>query len=332
MPMNTPVANGEPTPAALIPEGVILAHIIALFHDAHPVNGVQLLRARLGALGATHPANLAPTELAEFIKYMLEALKSAGIRDPADMLTYGVRREVEAAAAKLGSSAAIGDLAAERKSDGHAPVTIETNSSTISDASTPRPVDLTMATENPFDGREHDGRVFRDRHERNFFIGRLSPRQREEWLRDHPDRWQTREEFLRDLQARARTDVAVEPTEPRSTPSATEVPTGGESNGLLLVPGEDKPQPHKPATNTAPPTIANPEAMAPATAAAGDEINIDGRRFLGERRVAKMFGRSLRTLQRWRTKGKAPPSTKIGRKVYYELNELQKWMDREKSR
>ena len=228
MPTNTPVANGDPTLAALIPEGVTLAHIIALFHDAHPVNGVQLLRARLGALGATHPANLAPTELAEFIKYVLEALKSAGIRDPADVLAYGVRREAKAAAAKLGSSAAIGDLAVERKSDGHAPVTIETNSSTISDASTPRPVDLTMTTENPFDGREHDGRVFRDRHERNFFIGRLSPRQREEWLRDHPDRWQTREEFLRDLQARARTDVAAEPTEPRSTPSATEVKTGGE--------------------------------------------------------------------------------------------------------
>ena len=70
-----------------------------------------------------------------------------------------------------------------------------------------------MTTENPFDGREYDGRVFRNRHERNFFIGRLSPRQREEWLRDHPERWQTREEFLRDLQARAGTDVEAEPPE-----------------------------------------------------------------------------------------------------------------------
>ena len=60
MRMDTPVANGDPTLAALLPEGVTLAHIIALFHDAHPVNGAQLLRARLSALGATHPANLAP--------------------------------------------------------------------------------------------------------------------------------------------------------------------------------------------------------------------------------------------------------------------------------
>ena len=57
--------------------------------------------------------------------------------------------------------------------------------------------------------------------------------------RDHPDRWQTREEFLRDLQARARTDVAAGPTEPPSTPLASEVPTGGELNGLLLAPGGD---------------------------------------------------------------------------------------------
>jgi len=328
MRMDTPIANGGPTLAALIPEGVTLAHIIALFQTAYHVNGEQLLRARLGA---THPANLAPTELAEFIKWVLAALKSAGIRDPAHLLEYGVRRETEAAAAKLGSSAAIGDLAAERKSDGHAPVTIENNSSTIPDASTPRPVDLTMSTENPFDGREHDGRVFRDRHERNFFIGRLSPREKKEWLRDHPDRWQTREEFLRDLQARAGIDVEAK-TEPRSTPSATEVPTGGESNGLLLVPGEDKPQPHKPATNTAPPTIANPEATAPVTAAAGDEINIDGRRFFSEPRVAKMLGCSLRTLQRRRMEGKGPPATKMARKVFYELNDLQEWIDRGKIR
>ena len=104
MRMDTPVANGDPTLAALlIPEGVTLAHIIALFQEAYPVNGVQLLRARLGA---THPANLAPPELAEFIKYVLAALKSAGIRDPAALLADGVRGEAEAAAAKLGSSGA----------------------------------------------------------------------------------------------------------------------------------------------------------------------------------------------------------------------------------
>ena len=109
---------------------------------------------------------------------MLGALKSAGIRDPAAVLAYGVRREAEAAAAKLGSSAAIGDIAAERKSAEHEPVALKNNSSKTYDSSPPRPVHLTMTTENAFDGREHDGRVFRDRHERNLFIGRLSPRQK----------------------------------------------------------------------------------------------------------------------------------------------------------
>jgi hypothetical protein len=239
MRMDTPVANGDPTLAALIPEGVTLAHIIALFQDAYHVNGVQLLRKRLGA---TNPADLAPPELAEFIKWVLAALKSAGIRDPADVLAYGVRREAEAAAAKLGSSAAIG----ERKSDGHAPITIENNSSTTSDASTPRPVAQIIAY-----GTTKAG---------------------------------------------------------------------------------DERQPDKPATNIVPRTIANPQASTPATAAAGDEIVIDNRHLLGEHRVAKMLGCSLRTLQRRRMEGKGPASTKIGRKVFYELNDLQEWIDRGKIR
>jgi Helix-turn-helix domain len=246
MRMDTPIANGDPALATLIPEGVTLAHIIALFQTAYHVNGEQLLGARLYALGATHPANLAPPELAEFIKWVLAALKSAGIRDPADVLAYGVRREAEAAAARLGSSAAIGDLAAERKSDGHAPVTIEDNSSTISDASTPRPVAQIIA--------------------------------------------------------------------------------------YGMTKAEDERQSDKPATNIVLRTIANPQASTPATAAAGDEIIIGERRYISERRVAAMLGCAPRTLQRWRTEGKGAPSTKIGRKVYYEFNELQKWMDREKSR
>jgi Helix-turn-helix domain len=243
MRMDTPVANGGPTLAGLLPEGVTLAHIIALFHDAHSVNGVQLLRARLGA---TNPANLAPPELAEFIKWVLAALKSAGIRNPAAVLEYGVRLEAEAAAAKLRSSAAIGDIAAERKSDGHAPVTIENNSSTISDASTPRPVAQIIA--------------------------------------------------------------------------------------YGTTKAEDERQPDKPATNIVPRTIGNPQASTPATTAAGDEIVIDGRHLFGERRVAKMLGCSLRTLQRRRTEGKGPACTKIGRKVFYELNDLQEWIDRGKIR
>jgi predicted DNA-binding transcriptional regulator AlpA len=184
-----------------------------------------------------------------------------------------------------------------------------------------------MTTENPFDGREYDGRVFRDRHERNFFIGRLSPRQREEWLRDHPERWQTRGDFLRDLQARAGTDVEAEPPEARSTKSINEVLTSGGSDGPLPVPGEDKRLPDKSATNTTPPPIGNAEA----TATADDEIIIGERRLIGERCVAATLGYSQRQLQRWRRERKGPPSTKIGRRVFYEINELQEWIKRKKA-
>jgi predicted DNA-binding transcriptional regulator AlpA len=189
-----------------------------------------------------------------------------------------------------------------------------------------------MTTEDPFDGREYDGRVFNTRQDRLFFIGRLSPSQRNEWLRDHPDRWQTREDFLRDRQARAGTNVQAKPAEPSTTISATKVPASAGSGSQSPVPIKHNRQPDKAAPDTAPQTIADPEATNPVTAAASDEIVIDDRRLLSERRVAKKLGCSPRTMQRWRTEGKGPPSTKIGRKVFYELNGLQEWIDRGKSR
>ena len=188
-----------------------------------------------------------------------------------------------------------------------------------------------MTTENPFLYQEHDGVVFRDRRERNFYIGRLSPRQRKEWLRDHPERWQTREDALRDLQARAGTDIKAdikaEPPESCSTTSANEIRTSAESDGP--VPGEDKRLSDRPAPNTTPPTIANAEATA---ATAGDEIIIGERRLISELRFAAMLGYSPRTLQRWRNKHRGPPSTKIGRRFFYEIDEVQEWIEEKKSR
>jgi len=95
---------------------------------------------------------------------------------------------------------------------------------------------------------------------------------------------------------------------------------------------EEERQPDHPAANAAPQMIANPEVTNPEAANARDEIVIDGRRLFGERRVAEMLGRSRRTLQRGRREGKGPPSTKIGRKVYYDLKDLLEWIDRGKIR
>ena len=184
-----------------------------------------------------------------------------------------------------------------------------------------------MTTENPFDGREHGGLVFRTRAERNFFIGRLSPSQQKKWLRDYPERWQTREDALHNLQALSGIGVEAEPPEARSTTSGNEARTIGETDGPLPAPGEDKPQSDKPATNATPLTTANAEA----TTAAGDEIIIGERQLISERRVAAILGYSQRQLQRWRKEHKGPASTKIGRRLFYELNTLQEWIEEKKA-
>jgi hypothetical protein len=243
MRLDANLANGDPTLAALVPDGVTLADILGLFQTAYPVNGEQLLRQRLGA---THPANLALPELAEFIKYMLGALKSAGVRDPAAVLAYGVKLKAKEATTKLETSAEIGNIAAQIKSVGPRPVKLENSPAGTSAASPPPPVAQAIAS------------------------------------------------------------------------------------GTTKV--EDERQPDQPATNTAPQTIANPEVTTPETPNARDEIIIDGRRLFGEHRVAEMLSGSPRSLQRWRKTGKGPPSTKIGRKVYYDINDLQEWIDRGKIR
>jgi hypothetical protein len=184
--------------------------------------------------------------------------------------------------------------------------------------------------DNPFEWREYNGIVFRSRQDRNFFIGRLSRSQRNEWLRDYPDRWQTREDFFRERQARAGTNVEANATRARSTTSAASPLPVAQAIAYTPTKAEDERQPDNPVT--APQTIANPEGTNPETPNARDEIIIDGRRLLGEHRVAEMLARTVRSLQRWRTEGRGPPSTKIGRKVYYDLNDLQEWIDRGKNR
>ena len=183
-----------------------------------------------------------------------------------------------------------------------------------------------MTIENPFGGRVHGNLVFRTNPDRCFYIG-LSPSQQKKWLQDYPARWQALEDALRDLQALSGIDVEAEPAEARSTTSGNEARTNGETNGSLPAPGEDKPQPDKPATNATTLTTANAEA----TITAGDEIIVGERRLISERRVAAILGYSQRQLQRWRKEHKGPASTKIGRRLFYELNTLQEWIEEKKA-
>jgi predicted DNA-binding transcriptional regulator AlpA len=210
--------------------------------------------------------------------------------------------------------------------------TVMNNTSQTSNAAQTATSNINQTSpEDPFEGREFNGYVFRDRHDRNFFIGRMTRAEQEKWLRDHPDGWQTREEFLRQREARAGTDVDANAAGACSTTtSANTVQPTNASEGPLLA--DEEPRPDTQAPNTGTRTVGNPEATNPATPAAGEEIVIEGRRLLSEPRFAERLGCSLRTLQRRRKTGKGPPSSKIGRKVYYDLTDVQEWIDRGKTR
>ena len=107
------VANGDPVLAALMREGVTVAHIVDLLQTAYPKTWERHLRNRLGA---ADPADLTPAELAEFTKYVFWAVKQTGIRDPAAWLAFCAQLEAKgapAAPAKLGSPVEIGNIAAQ---------------------------------------------------------------------------------------------------------------------------------------------------------------------------------------------------------------------------
>jgi hypothetical protein len=135
---------------------------------------------------------------------------------------------------------------------------------------------------------------------------------------------ENREDALRDLPARSSVGIEAKPAEPGSITPAAEPRPAGQSDHELPVPAGDRRLPDDPATSTALPTIADPEA----TAAASDEIILEDRKFLAERRVAALLGYSQRQLQRWRKEHKGPPGTKIGRRWYYEMNKFREWTKR----
>jgi predicted DNA-binding transcriptional regulator AlpA len=53
---------------------------------------------------------------------------------------------------------------------------------------------------------------------------------------------------------------------------------------------------------------------------------ICGLRLKPRKSAAKTLGKSEATLIRWELDGKGPPVTRIGRDVYYEESNLEKWV------
>ena len=80
------VASGDSKLAALMQQGVTVAHIVQLLQTAFPIRWQQHLHNRLGA---TRPTDLTPAELAEFTDHVFWLVKQTGIKDPAAMLVFG---------------------------------------------------------------------------------------------------------------------------------------------------------------------------------------------------------------------------------------------------
>ena len=154
-----------------------------------------------------------------------------------------------------------------------------------------------------------DGYVFATANERCRYIGLLL-RDRPRWLREHPDRWRR----IADVQQEAA---------PPAPPVESEIDLGAEPAGRevsLPTPTKALLPAHEPALVT-PPAVIGPQAVS-----TRDEIIIDGRRLISERRVAAMLKVSKRTLQRWRQENKGPPRVKIGRRIYYDEDKLKLWI------
>jgi hypothetical protein len=235
MRLDANLANGDPTLAALVPDGVTLADILGLFQTVYHINGEQLLRKHLGA---THPANLALPELAEFIKWLLRALKSASIRDPAAVLAYGVQRKAEAAP----------------NSGLRLRLAISLPKSNLPD----------QGQSNLKTARQECLPPRRRRWHRPLHSGRRKPRTSGSLARRLPTPRRKRLPILKRRILR------------RPLPATSSSSMADDLSASVALP--------------------------------------------------KCSAASPRSLQRWRKTGKGPPSTNIGRKVYYDLNDLQEWI------
>ena len=48
--------------------------------------------------------------------------------------------------------------------------------------------------------------------------------------------------------------------------------------------------------------------------------------YIGEIELAKRLGIGLRTLRQWRQEGVSPPITKLGRKLYFNIESVEGWL------
>jgi hypothetical protein len=163
-----------------------------------------------------------------------------------------------------------------------------------------------------------DGRRFLDTplmsatRARCIYFGKLM-RERPKWQRDNPDN-------IRLLTVAEQTALAprTEGTVEAALPPVS-VPTllsDKRPDGAAVRPFEDE--------QSAPvmlPAVATPQAQS-----TGDELIVEGRHLVSQQRVAEILAGSVRTLQRWNKRNIGPPLTKVGRRNFYDLEQLTNWL------
>ena len=156
------------------------------------------------------------------------------------------------------------------------------------------------------------------------YLGTVN-RLRRKWLDEHKDLWRpykTIEDGVAVLRPRIEGgDIETIPGTPSSSKLLSDTPLNTNGTEVSL------PTPTKALLPAHEPTLVTlPAVIGPQAVSTRDEIIIDGRRLISDRRVAAMLGVSKRTLQRWRQENKGPPRRKIGRRIFYDEDKLKTWI------
>ena len=163
-----------------------------------------------------------------------------------------------------------------------------------------------------------DGIEFVSHYDRGRYLG-TETRWRAQWLRQNQGKWRylTAKESaaLRPCSEPAVNAAAQVPVSPPLTSNAQH---NTNSPQTAMLPGPDARSPE--------PEPRGPVMRAPQPGSTCGETIIAGRPVLRQREAAEMLGVSMRTLQRWNDRNAGPPRTKIGGRIYYDVDEFTAWV------
>jgi predicted DNA-binding transcriptional regulator AlpA len=171
-----------------------------------------------------------------------------------------------------------------------------------------------------------DGLVFATYRDRSLYI-RTVIRDRPQWLKDHPEVWETIENAERkDARRLTAQEIRGEPSGigPSSPAGADPQNDSSDTAEVDDVRLEDL----SPSDRLSLPKTASPAIAPSAPSSIGDEVTINGQRYVSAEQLAAILGISLRTLSRWCKKRGSPSKIKVGSKVFFAADAIPEWKAR----